>query len=66
MRYVTVPMIIAHTGKHPNTVRNALKAANVPFEKPPGAKGVRIKESDANRFIAKQWPGIKPLPLPCA
>ena len=64
MKYVTIAMIARHAKKHKLTVWKALRKAGVNMETPPGAKGFRITEKDANRFLAKQWPEVGPLPIP--
>lgn len=64
IRYVSVDMIVRHTGKKLPTVHHALKNAKVKTEKIPGVKGLRISLKDANDFIMRQWPHIAPMQAP--
>jgi hypothetical protein len=64
MRYVTIAMIAAHAKKDRSSVLRALKLAKITPEKITGALGYRIKERDANTFLARQWPSAGPMPLP--
>ncbi len=54
-------MITRHARKNRSTVIRALRAANVATEKVPGAKGLRIREEEANEFLARQWPAVGPI-----
>lgn len=62
-RFTTINLIAAHVKKHPVTVLRGLKAKGVTLTREPSEKGFRINESDANRFIARQFPGCGPLPV---
>jgi hypothetical protein len=65
-RWVTVTMIAKHAKKCRSSVLAALKAQGIRTEKVRGARGYRVQEKDANRFIARQWPEYPPLPRPGA
>lgn len=41
----------------------AMKKAGVATEKIPGVRGVRIVERDADKFLARQWPEVGPMPV---
>lgn len=64
MKYVTIAMICAHTKKSNAAVNRALHMAGVEIHRFQGVKGIRIKATDANVFLRKQWPDVGPLPLP--
>lgn len=68
-QYVTVPLIAKWTKKSQPGVYAALRAYDLArkiadksapsiFEKWPGVRGVRIKLTDANDFIKRQWPSV--------
>lgn len=57
MTFVTIAQIASLTGRHPESVRMALKRAGMLGARVPGIKGHRIPVAKANRFIARQWPG---------
>lgn len=63
MTYVTIAQLALHTGKSHSAVERALKAAKLALEKHPGVKGRRLGINAANRFIARQWPGLPLLPI---
>lgn len=56
MSYMTLTQICDLTGKSKSAVRRALKRSGTKLETFPGARGYRIPESVAVRFIARQWP----------
>ena len=58
MSYVTISQIAERAEKDRATVVRALKAAKVDGQNIPGVKGVRISIAVANRFLARQWPGV--------
>lgn len=60
-RYVTPAMIAQHAKKTRLTVYRALKRAGIEGERFPGARGVRIPISIANKFLMRQWPEAAPL-----
>lgn len=62
--WVTINMLMEHAQKSRSAVLRGLRLSGITPEKLPGVKGVRIKERDANRFLAKQWPAAGPLPIP--
>jgi hypothetical protein len=62
-RYTTIEEIAEHSGKHHQTVRQALKNANVKAEKQAGIKGNRYPVPVINKFLAKQWPNVRPMAL---
>ena len=62
MSYVTIDQLAKHAGKNRSSVSRALKTAQVPLEKYPGVKGKRLQVRTANRFLARQWPGVPLLP----
>lgn len=63
MKYVTIQMLVKHTGKHRNTIERALRLAGVAMEKTPGIRGIRVKLADANKFLLRQWPEVGPMNL---
>jgi hypothetical protein len=63
MTYYTISEIAKHAGKSQQTVRKALRAVSIQTSKAAGAKGARISAKDANRMLARQWPGVKLLPF---
>jgi hypothetical protein len=63
MRYFTLQQIADHTGKHRESVRLALKAAQIVPERFPGCRGGRIPERTANAFVSKWQPAAGPLPV---
>lgn len=57
-------MLAQHAKKHRGTVIRALQVAGVTVERIPGVAGLRIAESEANKFLRRQWPEAGPMPLP--
>ncbi len=62
MRYVTIAMLSAHTGRSEKAVRSAIRFAGIKLERIPRVHGFRIPEMQANRFLLKHWPGTPLLP----
>ena len=61
MNYVTVAMLADHAGKEVSTIRRALAADRTSVEKIPGARGLRIRITVANKFLAKYYPSAGPV-----
>lgn len=61
MTYTDTATLARHTGHKKDTVIKALKLTKTPFDRLPGKLGIRVKESDANKMIAKVWPTCRPL-----
>lgn len=55
--YVTLRQIAAAAGRHYITVYRNAKAAGLLNDKPAGVQAHRIPVAQANRFMARQWPG---------
>jgi hypothetical protein len=64
MRYVTIAMLIKHTGKCRRTIERGLAVAGVKGERFPGVLGKRIREVDAQKVLTKHWPETGPINLP--
>lgn len=63
MRYFSLKQIAAHCKRHPESVRLALKRANITPEKFPGVQGRRLTERVASQFVSKWRPEAGPLPV---
>jgi hypothetical protein len=64
-QWVTLAQIAEVTGHHQESVRRALHATGLMPARIKGVRGHRLTLANANRFIARQWPGaplIKPAP----
>lgn len=59
---ISITMIARHAGKHRASVLRALAAAGIKPQKLPGARGLRLPEREVNKFLARQWPEVGPLP----
>ena len=61
MNYVTVSMLIAHTGEHRDGVMRCLNRAGVQLVGRLGSAGYQISECDANRALGLAWPEMEPI-----
>lgn len=62
MKYITIAMLCAHTGRHRSTILRALQRAGLTAAHFPGCKGCRLPEATARTFLQRQWPDLPPLP----
>ena len=59
MKYLTLHQLATHAAKSPSAVSRALKAAGIAQERITGVRGKRISVAVANKFLARQWPGVE-------
>lgn len=61
MKFVTLKMVAAHVGRHPNSVRRGMLLAGLLPKEQVGVNGIRVPIKTANQFIEHQWPGAAPM-----